>query len=653
MKKSVLWMMAVAFIMAACSNGNIFHAKEGEAEAYYQKGYDCDRKMEHRMAEYYWKTAMAETENSDKAEDLAIYAKSASRLTNLLSVRGEYQAALAVAVPAAERLEKQHCDTTSDYTNLLVYIGCCKSRFGMSKEEVHDFYERAYQMHMENIKKHRTDESYKNAIAGVINIAYNCNETKDYQEALLWTQHFGDLISEYEQRQGSSSDYIDRQYARYDIYRAIALEGLGRKEEAAEVFDHFLKTNYSQTPNGRILGVDYLSTAGRWTEAASSYESLDELVKERGGDYSLETLQKMVLKKYEANKKAGRRDSTVAVSLFVCDHLDSAVVQMRRLEAMELSTIRDTEAQKAEQQAQADGRRRLGGVIATLAVMLLLTLWTLNRMRARRRIQKDYADLTAAYQQLDAKSRMEERDATQQHLSHSIQATMSGSQLPHHQFFDIHAMTEKASMAGGDFYDAILRDEKLFFCVGDGVGEGLDASLSMMLAKSQFHSLAACIDDPARIVGMINQTMSSTGGNPMSATLFAGVLDLATGRLHYCNAAHRAPLLVGKSVNVVAADENVPLGINSSWNYTLQETTLAPSTLFFAYTNGLVDAENADHKPFGEDRMKGEALQSVYGKEMTPVHFIERMNSTLRRHIGSVTPKDDLTMLAILYRHDG
>lgn len=652
MKKSVLWMMAVAFIMAACSNGNIFSAKVGEAEAFYQKGYECDRKMQHRMAEYYWKTAMAETENSSKAEALAIYAKSASRLTNLLSVRGEYQAALAVAVPAAERLEKQHCDTTSDYTNLLVYIGCCKSRFGMSREEVHEFYERAYQMHIENIKKHRTDESYKNAIAGVINIAYNCNETKDYQEALLWTQHFGDLISEYEQRQGSSSDYIDRQYARYDIYRAIALEGLGRKEEAAGVFDHFLKTNYSQTPNGRILGVDYLSVAERWTEAANSYESLDELVKERGGDYSLETLQKMVLKKYEANKKAGRRDSTVAVSLFISEHLDSAVVQMRRLEAMELSTIRNTETQKAEQQAAEDDRWRMVGVAASLVVLGLFVVWTVNRRHARQRLQKAYDDLKVASSTIESNSRAAERTATEQEIAHSIQTAMTDGHLPSHPNLDIYAETEHGKTVGGDFYDVLLRDGKLFFCVGDGVGQSVAASLSMMMAKSLFRSLAASEDDPRNIVASINRTMASTSGDPLSATVFVGVLDVQTGVLRYCNAAHRAPLLVLKSVDVMAVDQNVPLGINGSWNYTAQEAVLAPGTLFFAYTNGLVEAENGNGMPFDENRMKGEALQLVYGREPAPKLFIERMNSTLRRHIGNVNPKDDITMLAILYAHD-
>ena len=59
-----------------------------EAEAYYWQGYASDRTNQLRMAEFYWKTAIAQTENSTAPEDLAIYAKSASRLANVLGTRG-------------------------------------------------------------------------------------------------------------------------------------------------------------------------------------------------------------------------------------------------------------------------------------------------------------------------------------------------------------------------------------------------------------------------------------------------------------------------------------------------------------------------------------------------------------------------------------
>ena len=273
-----------------------------EPEAYYWQGYACDRTNQLRMAEFYWKTAITQTENSTTPEELALYAKSASRLANLLGSRGEYSAVLEMCEPVLKRLEELKCDTMSDYTNLLLIKGLCQTRFGLSKEAANENYERAYQTHMKNIEENHSDEAYKNAIAAVVNIAFNCNETQEYREAITWIDRYAELIRQYEQRNGADPLYVDRQWARYDIYRAIALDGQGKKEEAAKIYDHYLTTQYSQIPEGRIAIIDYLTAAKRWTEVADNYQYLDELLGHK--DYSIEDFQKMVLPKFKANMLA-------------------------------------------------------------------------------------------------------------------------------------------------------------------------------------------------------------------------------------------------------------------------------------------------------------------------------------------------------------
>jgi tetratricopeptide (TPR) repeat protein len=196
-----------------------------------------------------------------------------------------------MAKPVVKRLEELKCDTMSDYNNLLLVMGLCQSRFGLAKDEANESYERAYQTHLKNINENRSDVAYKNAIAGVVNIAFNYNETQEYREALVWIDRYAELIRQYEQRNDADPAYVDRQWARYDIYRAIALDGQGKKEEATKVYDHYQTTQYSKMPEGRIAAVDYLAAAGRWSEAADNYESLDELLGSK--DYSIEDFQKM------------------------------------------------------------------------------------------------------------------------------------------------------------------------------------------------------------------------------------------------------------------------------------------------------------------------------------------------------------------------
>jgi len=230
-----------------------------QARACYWRGYAHDRLKQHEQAESEWRKAIDLALKSEDAKDMDIYARAASYLANLLCVKGDYEGTLRLAEPVVEVLDTLKCDTTSDYENLLIYINCSRAALGGSDKEIEEGFERATDKHLENIKKNRTDASYKNAIAGLINIAYNCVTFKKYKYALSYTRDFGELLAEYEQREGVSAEYVDRQLGRYDIYKAMALAGLGQQKEADEVFKAYLETNYSKTLEGQKMAEDYLA----------------------------------------------------------------------------------------------------------------------------------------------------------------------------------------------------------------------------------------------------------------------------------------------------------------------------------------------------------------------------------------------------------
>lgn len=230
------------------------------AKACYWRGYAYDRLKQQDKAADYWTKAMEASEHSKDEGDQNIYVKAASRLANQLVLKGDFDGALKVAQPVAKRLQEEQRDTTSDYQNLLIYIGCSLAVTGKSLVEAEDNFTRAYNNHMANIERTHSDEAYKNAIAGLINIAYYCVTAKNYRYALHYTRHFGVLLGEYEQRPGVNPDYIDRQLGRYDIYKAQAQKGLGRKAEADETYAAFQETKFSKTPEGQSLAEDYLAS---------------------------------------------------------------------------------------------------------------------------------------------------------------------------------------------------------------------------------------------------------------------------------------------------------------------------------------------------------------------------------------------------------
>ena len=120
---------------------------------------------------------------------------------------------------------------------------------------------------------------------------------------------------------------------------------------------------------------------------------------------------------------------------------------------------------------------------------------------------------------------------------------------------DMFAAVVPAKEVGGDLYDFYIRDEKLFFCIGDVSGKGVPASLVMAVTRSLFRTVSAHEKSPQRIVTTMNDSMSDMNESNMFVTFFCGVLDLQNGHLRYCNAGHNAPVLVGEErmMNILQA----------------------------------------------------------------------------------------------------
>ena len=127
---------------------------------------------------------------------------------------------------------------------------------------------------------------------------------------------------------------------------------------------------------------------------------------------------------------------------------------------------------------------------------------------------------------------------------------------PDRDDIDIFGQLTPAKAVGGDLFDFFIRDEKLFFCIGDVSGKGVPAALVMAVTRAQFRTVSAHESMPERIVTRLNDTMSEGNDSNMFVTLFVGVLDLPTGRLRYCNAGHDSPLLIGSGIGMLPCDSS-------------------------------------------------------------------------------------------------
>ena len=201
-----------------------------------------------------------------------------------------------------------------------------------------------------------------------------------------------------------------------------------------------------------------------------------------------------------------------------------------------------------------------------------------------------------------------------------------------------------ARAVGGDIYDYFIRDDKLFFCIGDASGKGIPSAMLMAMTHSLFRAASAHENNPAHIMQTINGSTCENNESNMFVTMFIGILDLPTGHLRYCNAGHDIPVVVGKEA--LPAKPNLPVGLFDDFTYQMQETTLEGGSLLFLYTDGLTEAKNNRRQQFSLSRVMA-VLEGA--ASLSPQQLLEKMTAEVHAFVEDAEQSDDLTMLAIRY----
>ena len=490
------------------------HQQEGTLstiEACYWRGYAYSRQRKIRMAEIEWKRAVAQPIESD--EDLVYYAQSANRLTGLLYLKAEYGQAIQVALPAIQLLKEMGYTKNNDYFNLLTFIGGCELKLDQPEEAANNFAQvwRGFQQITKSI--HSID-SYTSSIVGLVTIVDAYIQTGHYQEALDWTTHLGNMLQQCRQLPGVRDAYIDKQWARLCLYRASALEGLGKKEEAAQSYQLALQTQYAKTGDGKVEASNYLMEAHRWNEAADNLQVMAAQLAKYDFKMSQETIHTYLLPKYLANVKANRLDSAIAVGIWICEALDSAIVWQKRDDAAELATIYETQQKENElmkQRSSLSDLRLLTVYITLVLVILGFGLFIFFRHRAAVRLEKAYYDLERANIRAEESSRMKS-DFIQQ-ISHEIRTPLN----------ILSGFTQLLTMPDMKYDEATLSNIK------DQITENTDRITNLVnkmleLSEAKNHSDIEC-NDEVTAQQIASEAIGASGINDAGHLTFSMIMS--------------------------------------------------------------------------------------------------------------------------------
>lgn len=257
-------------------------------------------------------------------------------------------------------------------------------------------------------------------------------------------------------------------------------------------------------------------------------------------------------------------------------------------------------------------------------------LCCLGYVAARRALDRDQ-QLNSIQQELEVARR--------------IQLSILPSASPAAEEFSIAARYQPMNSVAGDFYE-FLEDGNgaVGLLIADVSGHGMPAALIASMLKVAIQAQRHYQDDPARLLAGVNEALCGNAQNQFVTASYV-YLNPKRGEFRYAAAGH-PPLLLVRSGRILRIEENgLVLALFPAASYTSTTLPLESGDRMLLYTDGILEAADANGNEFGYDRLSQLLLESA-GK--TAEQSADLLHSAVRA--WSSVQNDDLTMIVCDYK---
>jgi len=250
------------------------------------------------------------------------------------------------------------------------------------------------------------------------------------------------------------------------------------------------------------------------------------------------------------------------------------------------------------------------------------------------------------------KGHLIERYQAELALARDIQASMLPGRFPmfaeHPEFACVPAM-RSAREVGGDFYDAFLLDDRrLFVCVGDACGKGVPAALLMAKTLALVRAEAMRRKDLGKVLQRVNEALCRNNAASLFVSVFCAILDFHAGEFAFANGGHLPPFgaMADGAFEALALPKGVVLGAWPQLTYAVRRFHVRPRSTLIAYTDGIIEAENAAGEAYGEVRLN-RLLDAR--RDLECDQLVASIYEDLCVFTGGTGLQDDATVLALRY----
>jgi sigma-B regulation protein RsbU (phosphoserine phosphatase) len=238
-------------------------------------------------------------------------------------------------------------------------------------------------------------------------------------------------------------------------------------------------------------------------------------------------------------------------------------------------------------------------------------------------------------------------------IAREVQDQLFPKDVPFTKTLELKGVCHPARMVSGDYYDFMaLPNDSLAFAIGDVAGKGISAALLMATIQSTMRTQINTATSngngnhahlsTAYMVGNLNRQLYATTAPEKYATFYFAMYDEAEHTLTYTNAGHLSPMLVrGGKVSLLEPTGTV-VGAFPFAVYEEKTVSLEHGDMLVAYTDGLVEPENAYGEMYGEERLQELLIKYTHADSS---EIIARAMEAVVQWTGSLELQDDMTMV--------
>ena len=234
-------------------------------------------------------------------------------------------------------------------------------------------------------------------------------------------------------------------------------------------------------------------------------------------------------------------------------------------------------------------------------------------------------------------------------IAHGIQTSLLPSAAPDMPQLEIAAHSRSARQVSGDFFQYLtMPDGSIGIAVGDVQGTGIPAALLMAVITTAMRDEVRRHQTPARLLGSLNQRLLDRMlQNHMTTALIVASFNPETGKLSMANGGMIQPFvrLKGQDTFDFVQVGGYPMGISENMEYTEKSLMFEAGSLMVLFTDGVLEAQNAEGEFFGFERIEG-ALADL-PDDITAQAVLEHVFAALEDHLDGEPPQDDTTIMVL------